>query len=333
MTKAISPAKRLEELVADAQSIIIIQPDNPDADSLGSAVALEQILTQLNKNIVLVCATKLSSYLNYIVGFDRVVNDIPNLFDLSIIVDSNSSTLLQNLSRLKNYSTIFKRPVVVLDHHLGEADIAHQLLITDVEVVSTSELIYKLALELNWPINQLAYQAIAIGLLADSLGLTTPNVNAQTIYHLGQLVEAGVSIADIETKRRLSYLKSPRLVNYKGQLLQRIEYYLENRLNLLVIPFREIESYSYEYNPSALVLEDMRLVKDNLVSIIIKSYPDRLTAKIRTSNDQPIADKIAEHFNGGGHAHAAGCKLALSQTSLEQFKTDLIKTTQELLIS
>ena len=44
-------SKEIGELVNNANKILIMQADNPDGDSLGSALALEQILGDLAKNL------------------------------------------------------------------------------------------------------------------------------------------------------------------------------------------------------------------------------------------------------------------------------------------
>ena len=40
-----------KKLITDAQKIIVIQAENPDGDSLGSSVALEEILSDLGKDV------------------------------------------------------------------------------------------------------------------------------------------------------------------------------------------------------------------------------------------------------------------------------------------
>ena len=91
-------------------------------------------------------------------------------------------------------------------------------------------------------------------------------------------------------------------------MLQRIEYFLDGKLALIHIPFEDIQAYSDKYNPSVLVLDEMRLVEEVEVAIAIKTYPDgKLTGKLLTN--APIAADIAGYFGGGGHAYAAGFRV------------------------
>ena len=80
-------AERIKTLIDDAHNIVIIQADNPDGDSLGSALALEHILGDLGKEPYLYCGVHIPDYLHYLEGWDRVSSELPSQFDLSIIVD------------------------------------------------------------------------------------------------------------------------------------------------------------------------------------------------------------------------------------------------------
>ena len=102
--------------------------------------------------------------------------------------------------------------------------------------------------------------------------------------------------------------KAPEILKYKGALIQRIEYFLDGALALVHIPFEDIQAYSDKYNPSVLVLDEMRLVEQVEVAIAVKTYPDgKLTGKLLTN--APVAATIAGFFGGGGHNYAAGFRI------------------------
>ena len=62
----------VKTLVDDAKKIIVIQAENPDGDSIGSAIALEDILGALGKEVFLYCPVAIPKYLRYVAGWDRV---------------------------------------------------------------------------------------------------------------------------------------------------------------------------------------------------------------------------------------------------------------------
>lgn len=326
-------ASQIKLLIESAKTIVIIQADNPDGDSLGSSLALEQILAKQNLDPLMVCGVSLPTYLHYFPGWDRVEQQFPNKFDLSIIVDTSSISLLDSLTKQPSIAKALKsHPCIILDHHASEATIDFATVRLNIPTAAaTAEVIYELAAQFEWPISALGNNSIASAILSDTLGLTASYTSARTVHIIGELVEAGVSLSALENIRRDTIRKSPDIVHYKGQLLQRIEYFNNDQLALLTIPWEEIEKYSPVYNPSILALDDMRLTIDTKIAIVLKQYPDgKITGKVRSNYGYPIANKLAELFGGGGHSYASGFKLTPKQP-LEQFKQELTQRTKELL--
>jgi bifunctional oligoribonuclease and PAP phosphatase NrnA len=325
------PYKHVQELVDAASHIVVVQAENPDGDSLGSALALEAILSDLGKKVSLYCAIEIPKYLRYAQGWDRVSSDLPKDFDLSIIVDTASAALLEKTFVPGQLARFKARPIVVIDHHLTESDLPFDFtFINNNQAVATGEVIHAMAKELSWPLPADACENLALSILADSLGLVTETTTANSIYALADLVEHGARISDIENRRREFMRKSPGILEYKGRLLQRIEYYLGNALAVIHVPWDEIQEYSDQYNPSVLVLDEMRLVEGVRVAVAIKTYPDgRLTGKIRTNPDAKVAETIASYFGGGGHGYTAGFKIY--EKDLEQAKAELVTATEKAL--
>lgn len=300
--------EKIKEIIEAAQKIVVIQAENPDGDSLGSTLALEEILGDLGKEVLLYCPVNIPRYLGYIKGWDRVVDEFPHDFDASIIVDTASATLLERAIVPENLALIAKKPAIVLDHHITKSTLPFEhLAVIDTTAVSTGELIYRLTKEHDWPLNARACESLSISILADSLGLMTEGTTATSIHTVAYLVEGGAKLSEIDNRRREFMKKSPDILAYKGRLLERIEYFLDGTLALIHIPWEEIAEYSDQYNPSVLVLDEMRLVTGVRVAVALKTYPDgKLTAKIRGNPDAKVAETIAAHFGGGGHPYVAG---------------------------
>lgn len=323
---------QLDELVKNAQKIVIIQADNPDADSLASSLALEHILAELGKDPVMYCGVDMPQYLRYLSGWDRIVKEMPTNFDISIIVDTSAINLLETLQRTKQLSWVASKPCIILDHHVTASSIDFATVTyAPAEAVATGEVIYELAKSLDWPLPSDALPFIATSILADSLGLTSEGTTARSVHIIGELVENGVSLAQLENDRRTTQKKSPEILAYKGRLIERIKYSDDQRLASIVIPWDEIERYSSQYNPSILVLDEMRQVESVCLGIAYKSYPDgRITAKIRTNFGYPIAAKLAEHFGGGGHVYASGFRVTDGR-SLDEVMRQCSELANELL--
>jgi phosphoesterase RecJ-like protein len=298
-----------KQLIDSATNILVIQAENPDGDSLGSALALEEILSDLGKNVSLYCDVEIPKYLRYVNGWDRVTKDFDMNADLAIIVDTTSETLLSKALQIPGARHYFEsHPVLVIDHHFTDSTLQfdHTLLIE--QAVASSEIIYKLAADCGWSITAQAAEDMMIAIMSDSLGLTTQNVTADTFHVVGELVALGAHNSAIEERRREYMKKAPEILAYKGRLLERIEYSLDGQLATVRIPWEEIAEFSDQYNPSVLVMDEMRLVIGVKIAVAFKTYPDgKLTGKIRSN--LPIAEQVAGFFGGGGHKYAAGFRV------------------------
>ncbi|MGH7157500.1 MAG: DHH family phosphoesterase [Candidatus Saccharimonadales bacterium] len=328
---AYEESEKIKNILDGATKIVILQADNPDGDSMGSALALEQILGDMGKEPVLYCGVDIPSYLRYLPGWDRVVKDLPNQFDASIIVDTSAISLFENLAANGQRGRLGAKPCIIVDHHAVESTIPFASVICNKEAVATSEVIYELAQQLSWPLNHQAKEMISIAIMADSLGLITEATSARSIHIIAELVEGGVSLAELEHSRRELMRKSPALVHYKGELLQRVEYFSDNRIATITIPWKEIERYSPEYNPSMLVIDDMRMTTGTKVAIAFKTYNDgKITAKIRANQGAPVANQLAQTFGGGGHKYASGFKIQDGKP-FNEIKSECISKATELL--
>jgi len=317
------------KFIQDKKRICIIQAENPDGDSLGSAIALDYLLQ--DKDNSLYCPVDIPKYLHYFADWSRVTNEFDFKADGYIIVDTAAEILLSKLlndTAIKN--RLYSAPVLVIDHHetKDDLDFPHDSIIK--VAPACTELIYEIAKSGNIEINQSAAEAIFQGILSDTLGLTSASVNADTFIIAAELTKLGANISELEDKRREFMKKSPRILDYKADLIKRIEYYLDGALATVHIPWDDIREYSDEYNPNVLILEEMRLVEGVKVAIAIKTYPDgKVTGKIRSDSSTPIAEQIAGYFGGGGHPYAAGFRTY--DTTYEEVIKELIKIIPELL--
>ena len=293
------------DAINNAQKIVVVQAENPDGDSIGSSLALEEILSDLGKNVQLHCQVDTPKYLRYIHGWDRITSDFDTNADLAIIVDTNAELLIsKSLSMPGVRHFLETHPVIVLDHHATDSTLTFDA----THVNQPVELIYNLAHTAGWVINPQAAENMLIAIMSDSLGLTTQNTTADSFRVAGELTALGASNSAIEERRREFMKKSPEILAYKGRLIERIEYLLDGKLAIIHIPWEEIQKYSDQYNPSVLVLDEMRLVEGVEVACAIKTYPDgKLTGKLRSN--MPVSEQIAGYFGGGGHAYAAGFRV------------------------
>ena len=318
---------KLQKFLVGKGRICIIQAENPDGDSLGSAIALDYILDQTENSLY--CPVDIPEYLHYFEDWSRVSAEFDYKADGYIIVDTAASVLLSKLlDDLAIKNSLYSKPVLVIDHHETEDDLdfPHESIIETRP--ACADLIYQAAKACELKIPEPATTALYAAIASDTLGLVSASVTADTMYTMGDLIRLGASPVEIDERRREFMKKTPRILDYKADLIKRIEYSLDGALATVHMPFEEIQEYSQEYNPNVLILEEMRMVEGVEVAIAVKTYPDgKATGKIRTQI--PVAEQVAGYFGGGGHAYAAGFRVY--DMSYEEILTDLIKILPEIM--
>lgn len=323
----------IKTLVQDAKHIVIVQADNPDGDSLGSALALEQILEEQGKKVTMYCAVDMPGYIRYLSGWDRIVNELPNNFDLSIIVDTSSQTLMEQTASNNPNNGLTKKPCVVLDHHKSANNLIDyaNVMVNDHSKSSTGELIFDLASELRWPIDDISGAYIMTAILGDTQGLSNSLTSANTYTVMASLTDIGVNRPKLEEQRREYSKMHPKIFRYKADLINRTKLSLEGKLALVTIPHSEIREYSPLYNPAPLIQNDMLQIKGVLVAIVLKHYDDgKITGAIRCNQLASIGGKLAKHFGGGGHDYASGFKVTDGR-SFDTLKEELVTKVENLL--
>jgi len=304
--------EKIKQLVTDAQKIVIIQADNPDADSLGSSLALEHILGDLGKSIYMYSGVDTPNYLRYMSGWDRVLGELPSNFDLSIIVDASTYTLFDQIEKSGHWGWVKSRPSIILDHHTtvdNALDFAAASII-DGNMASTGELIFNLSKACGWSINQEAAEHIMSSILGDTQGLMNDLTKPSTYRAMADLTELGANRARLEEQRREFGRMPETIYKYRGTLIGRTELVADGAIALVTIPQEEINEYSPIYNPGPLVQFDMLQIQGVRLSIVFKTYDTgRVTAALRSNNGSPVAGRIAEHMGGGGHDYASGFKI------------------------
>lgn len=326
--------EKIKQLVGDAQKIVVLQADNPDADSLGSSLALEHILGDLGKSVYLYCGVDVPTYLRYLSGWDRVLNELPSTFDLSIIVDASTYTLFDQLEKAGRWGWVKGKPNIVLDHHsaVDKAIDFAAVSIVDDSVASTGELIFQLSNKLSWSINTEAAEHLMTSILGDTQGLMNDLTKPGTYRTMADLMELGANRTRLEEQRR-EFSKMPEVIfHYKGELLQRTEVVGDGAIAIVTIPQAEINEYSPLYNPAPLIQFDMLQIQGVRLALVFKHYDGgRVTAAIRANNGAPIAGELAVHMGGGGHDYASGFKIEDGR-SFDEIKTECLRYGQELLL-
>jgi len=316
----------LRELVDKSETILILQPDSPDGDSLGSALGLEEILGDLHKTVHLYSYKEPEPYLHFLEGWDRVSQDLPKHFDLTILVDTGSPALIKSALE-HHFAALTAHPFVIIDHHTSRQPFGFEPEQIVEEAVATSELITRITDELHWAVSPTAAYKLASALLADSLGLTTSGTTAASVQALATLTRHGANLYELSKARRESSAISPDLLHLKGKLLQSIQYFCADKLAVAEVTPDMVARYQDIAEPYTLILSDMQWTKGVELVAVFKNYGTKINVPLRSTTG--AAGPVAELMGGGGHPNAAAYRCNTPQIAAE---IDLlVKTYQDYL--
>ncbi len=320
--------KKLGRLVEDAQTVLVLQPEKPDTDSLCSALVLEHLLGDLGKEVVLYGrAEEVPPYISYFPGADRLNDELPSKFDLAILVDAGSA---QQVARTleKHQGRLAAKPLVIIDHHATRSPLPFATIdIIDSESAATGELLVKIAHQLKWPLGAAAASLVVPAIMADTLGLTTPSVRANTVQTVADMVRQGANLYELNRARLEAGAMDSEILTLKGRLLQEVEYLLDGRLALLTVDPATLKAYAKRYDPAALVVYDMQHVRGVEIAVVIRNYAPKIKLSLRANG--PYAAPVAEAFGGGGHPQASGATIEAGQA--EDIRAKVIDVTKEVL--
>ena len=132
------------EQIVKSNNILINCHRGPDQDSVGSATAMYQILTNMNKNVTMICPDKVPGDCQFIPFSDKVQTIDYSWFDFSpydlfFILDSGD---LQQVDRTPNLRL---PPIkkIVIDHHITNTRFG-DINLVDGSISSVAELVYRI---------------------------------------------------------------------------------------------------------------------------------------------------------------------------------------------
>ena len=334
-----SKSAQLQTLLETAQTVVVVVANNPDADSLGSALALEEIFSEQGKTVRLYCSADIPVYLHFLEGWARFRNVFDLNYDVAIMVDNSSADLLASGSEPQIVAKLQQRPLIVFDHHASQTSCDFATVhYNDPTMIATGQLIYEIAKQLNWSVNAVAATCLTSSILGDSLGFTSQGMidNAQPLRVVADLVDKGVNLHQLARKRLEANTITPELISLKGELLQRIDFQHQAQIALLTVSHAEVKQCGLLWNPT-VILDEMKFVRSVKISLGFKQYQsaagqlNRVTLRIRSHAQCQIAQELAQTFGGGGHVFAAGAKWEAAELNFASIYNQVLQKTVELL--
>jgi phosphoesterase RecJ-like protein len=293
------------EAIRSATRITAICHENPDADTLGSALALRIAAERLGKQAEVVAADPVPPSLVNLPGATEV-RARPQLEpDVAVVLDGP-------LSRTGAVATdatewLGRARIVNIDHHVsndGEGAIAAWI---DPDAAATCEMIALLIPELGIEIDAEIASVLTAGIVQDTHTFSHPNVTPRTLRVAADLLAAGAPLSAIH---RSIYADKPFVtLALWGAMLAGIAQRRDGRIVYATMTLQMLAETGTEAVASEGFIDLLASTKPADITVLFKEVDaSHVRASVRTSA-RADAVAITSAFGGGGHARAAGCSI------------------------
>ena len=289
----------------DARGVTAICHENPDADTLGAALALRFAAERLGKRAEVVAADGVPPFLAALPG-SADVRRRPELEpDLAIVVDGPLSRT-GGVAR-DSGDWLARAHVVNIDHHVSNDGSEVSAAWVQADAAATCEMVAGLIPDLGVALDAEIATVLAAGIVQDTHTFSHPNATPDTLRVMADLVAAG---APLSALHKQIYADKPfstlalwgRMLNGIGERRNGRVVHAAQTLEML----RETGS-----DPTATegFVDLLASTKDGDITVLFKEAGEsHLRVSVRTT-ERADAVAITAAFGGGGHARAAGCSV------------------------
>ncbi|MDF1874560.1 phosphoesterase [Sulfurimonas sp. SAG-AH-194-I05] len=282
--------------IDSAQHIVVITHVNPDADSLGSASAMYTYLLQLHKKVSFFCVTKeINKKLAFIPWFEKIRNSFPSSADFAIAFNCATDS---------------------------RAGITIGCDFINIDSMNTTEVVYAFFKQQKVSINKKMATALYAGLLDNSDGFTSQNVDAHFFSLIQELIAYGADYKKCnQFIRNYRSLASLRL---EGIMLNNFELYCNAQVGLFLVRPDDMKKSGAITHDCAYALKKILSLPSVKVAVLIKEKEDlSIEGSLLCTQD---FDALVVVSNYAGCTHKSGTRFEMNNTyTLESVSKEILK--------
>lgn len=297
----------LQEIAAailNSKKILITSHVMPDGDSVGSLVALALSLADAGLKVSAYLADEVPDRFGFLAETVNIVSGkMPgNDFDLTVILDCSDPRRVGSL-----WEKVKERKVVNIDHHPTNTEFG-LFNYVDIQAAATGEIIFDLIRLIGVPISKKIAAALYVAISTDTGSFRFENTSQKTHKIAADLLSAGVSPREItpvifDTKPLSFYCLLKVALNSLGFLSG-------GKIAHMTLTHKDIESCQAKDDDLDGLVNYAKNVEGVEVGLLFREKNDG-SVKVGFRSASVDVGAIAKSLDGGGHARAAGCVMAM----------------------
>jgi bifunctional oligoribonuclease and PAP phosphatase NrnA len=301
-----------------SRNVVVASHVRPDGDAIGSLLGLGLALQNAGKSVQMVLVDGVSSSYKHLEGSGLILREPKEEHDTFITVDC------ADFKRVGKFFQNFGQPDINIDHHKTNERFGILNLI-EAEEVATAAILTNYLPVWGFEITEPIASALLTGIITDTLGFRTPNTNPSALRLCAKLMETGADMPDLYMRALVK--KTFVAARYWGAGLSNMEQ--KDGIVWSTLTLADRKKTGYGGNDDADLINMISAIDGNKVGMIFVEQSDsNVKISWRALENGIDVSKVAKHFNGGGHAAAAGADIP---GTLKEIETLVLRTTRDML--
>ena len=317
---------------------VITCHQKPDGDAMGSTLALSHFLKQLGHEVTVISPTNWAQFLDWMPGIDQVLDfeqnkaastQIVNDADYVFCLDFN---ILLRTKHLEPVIAASKSVKILIDHHQQPDTPSFGYGISDVKMSSTCEMIYDFIVQSGHSnlINLDIATCLYTGLMTDTGSFRFPSTTASVHKIVAHLKELGLQHSKIH-ENIYDQGSEARLKFMGNAFLYRMQVFPEYNTAIMAIPKTDIYKFDLKTGDTEGLVNYLLSIQGIRFAAIVIDREEERKWSFRSKGIFDVNIFARTHFEGGGHANAAGGKSSKSvDETAQDFKNILAEYKSQL---
>lgn len=292
-----------KSLVEKAQDIVITTHIHPDADGIGSEIALCMALKSIGKNAICVNEKPLMDRYRYLDPDNVVISakeykERPQKIDLFIVTDTNS---LERIGSTMRTFTPHAKNLLFIDHHPAPKQLA-AIHCIDTTQAATGQLVGTLIESLGVKFTKEMALPLYTAILIDTSSFRYPTVTGDTHRVLAKLLDTG-----IQPPEAYNYIYGTKKISYMqflGVVLSGAQSVDDGKIAWIKLTEDQMHHYDVDTEDTHGFINHLLILNNIKVACMFRKVGAQVKISFRSAGDFDVGI-IAQALGGGGHDHSA----------------------------
>ena len=307
------PIQDIFPLLGQPKRVVITTHQKPDADAMGSSLALFHFLNQFGHKVTVVSPTNWATFLNWMPGCKAVLDfESPNEKSNIAIAEADwifclDFNTLGRVKRMEEKLMTARAEKILIDHHREPQTEVFAYGISDTGKSSTAEMVYDFIIASGNAdkITPEIAECIYAGVMTDTGSFRFPSTTASVHKMVADLKERGLEHSHVHEELFDNFLEN-RFRFIGNVLLNRMEIFYEYNTALIAIPQNDLVKYDMRTGDTEGIVNYPLSIKGIKLAAVIIDRGEERKSSFRSKGGFDVNTFARKYFNGGGHFNAAG---------------------------